>query len=232
MTAAIAKMEKNASYAEKHWKTLTQWAEYLLENGTDTGDQLTTDNFAGDCPHHANLSAKGVLGIAAYARLAEMLNKKEEAEKYLDAAREMAKEWEKITNAGDHYRLAFDQPYSWGMKYNLVWDRLLDLNLFSERVIQKEIDFYLTKMNKFGCPLDNRHSYAKVDWTVWSASLSKDRLMFRKLILPLHKFMNETTDRVPMADLINTDCAKVADFHGRSVVGGYFIRLLEDEMNK
>ena len=39
MTAAIAKMEKNASYAEKHWKTLTQWAEYLLENGTDTGDQ-------------------------------------------------------------------------------------------------------------------------------------------------------------------------------------------------
>lgn len=31
MTAAIAKMEKNASYAEKHWKTLTQWAEYLLE---------------------------------------------------------------------------------------------------------------------------------------------------------------------------------------------------------
>ena len=73
MTAAIAKMEKNASYAEKHWKTLTQWAEYLLENGTDTGDQLTTDNFAGNCPHHTNLSAKGILGIAAYARLAEML---------------------------------------------------------------------------------------------------------------------------------------------------------------
>ena len=92
MTAAIAKMEKNASYAEKHWKTLTQWAEYLLKNGTDTGDQLTTDNFAGDCPHHANLSAKGILGIAAYARLAEMLNKKEEAKKYMNAAGEMAKE--------------------------------------------------------------------------------------------------------------------------------------------
>ena len=118
MTAAIAKMEKNASYAEKHWKTLTQWAEYLLENGTDTGDQLTTDNFAGNCPHHTNLSAKGILGIAAYARLAEMLNKKEEAEKYMDAAHEMTKEWEKAAYAGDHYRLAFDQPDSWGMKYN------------------------------------------------------------------------------------------------------------------
>ena len=32
--------------------------------------------------------------IAAYTRLAEMLNKKEEAEKYIDTAGEMAKEWE------------------------------------------------------------------------------------------------------------------------------------------
>ncbi|WP_425591415.1 hypothetical protein [Bacteroides faecichinchillae] len=32
---------------------------------------------------------------------------------------------------------------------------------------------------------------------------------------------------MPMADLINTDQSKVVDFRGRSVVGGYFIRLLE-----
>ena len=94
MTAAIAKMENNASYAEKHWETLTHWAEYLLEIGTDTGDQLTADNFAGGCHHHANLSAKSILGIASYAKLAEMLNKKEEAKKYMDVAREMVKEWE------------------------------------------------------------------------------------------------------------------------------------------
>lgn len=228
MTAAIAKMEKNASYAEKHWKTLTQWAEYLLENGTDTGDQITTDNFAGDCHHHANLSAKGILGIAAYARLAEMLDKKEEAKKYMNVASEMAKEWEMAAYAGDHYRLAFDQPDdSWGMKYNLIWDRLLGLNLFPERVIQKETDFYLAKMNEFGCPLDSRHSYTKADWTVWTASLSDDRMQFRKLMLPLYKFMNETTDRTPMADLINTDKATIVGFAGRSVVGAYFIRLLE-----
>ncbi|WP_455963055.1 glutaminase domain-containing protein [Bacteroides bouchesdurhonensis] len=229
MTAAIAKMEKNASYAEKHWETLTHWAEYLLDIGTDTGDQLTTDNFAGGCHHHANLSAKSILGIASYAKLAEMLNKKEEAKKYMDVAREMVKEWEESAYAGDHYRLAFDQPDSWGMKYNLVWDRLLGLNLFPERVIQKEMDFYLTKMNEFGCPLDSRHSYTKTDWTVWTGSLSTDSTTFRKFILPIHKFMNETKDRVPMADFINTDRATIVDFRGRSVVGGYFIRLLEQK---
>ena len=83
-------------------------------------------------------------------------------------------------------------------------------------------------MNEFGCPLDNRHSYTKLDWTVWTASLTTDSMKFRKFILPLHKFMNETTDRVPMADLINTDKAIVVDFRGRSVVGGYFIQLLEN----
>ena len=227
MTAAIARMEKNAGYAEKHWKTLTQWADYLVETGVDTGDQISSDNFAGGCPHHANLSVKGILGIASYARLAEMLNKKEVAGKYMKVAQVMAKEWEKAAYAGDHYRLAFDQPDSWGMKYNLVWDRLLGLNLFPDRVTQKEVDYYLTKMNKYGCPLDGRHDYTKVDWTVWTGALSADRTMFRKFIVPLHRFMNETGERAPMADLIHTDRPDVADFRGRSVVGSYFIRLLE-----
>ena len=32
----------------------------------------------------------------------------------MNAAGEMAKEWEMAAYAGDHYRLAFDQPDSWG----------------------------------------------------------------------------------------------------------------------
>lgn len=140
----------------------------------------------------------------------------------------MAKDWEMAAYAGNHYRLAFDQEGGWGMKYNLIWDKLLGLHLFPERVLRKEVDFYLTRMNEFGCPLDSRHNYTKADWTVWTASLAADRMTFRKFILPLHRFMNETTDRVPMADLINTDRATVAGFCGRSVVGAYFIGLIHE----
>lgn len=146
---------------------------------------------------------------------------------YIETIPKVVKEWEEAAYAGDHYRLAFNQPDSWGMKYNLVWDRLLGVNLFPERVIQKEMAFYATQMNEFGCPLESRHGYTKADWTVWTASLSTDRMTFRKFILSLHKFMNETKERVPMADLIDTEQAKVVNFRGRSVVGAYFIRLLE-----
>lgn len=82
-------------------------------------------------------------------------------------------------------------------------------------------------MSTYGCPLDSRNLYSKTDWTVWTASLSNDRETFRKFILPLYQFINETTDRVPMADLINTDQSTIVGFPGRPVVGGYFIRLLE-----
>jgi hypothetical protein len=65
LTAAIAEMEGNAGYAEKHWDVLTTWANYLLENGLDPENQLCTDDFAGHFAHNVNLSVKAIMGIAS-----------------------------------------------------------------------------------------------------------------------------------------------------------------------
>ena len=228
MVAAMAKAEKDASYAKAHWETLSKWAGYLMENGVDTDKQIDTDSFAGRYSHNANLSAKGILGIASYALLAKMLGKQEDAEKYLAAAKRMAEEWEKQASDGDHYRLAFDQPDSWGQKYNLIWDKLLDLHVFPDRVVELETAFYRTKLNTYGCPLHSKTDYAKADWTVWTAALQNDRLMFREFILPLYNYMNENKWRVPMADTYNVVNQKTrVTSWGRPVTGAYFIKLLE-----
>ena len=228
MVAAMAKAEKDASYAKAHWETLSKWAGYLMENGVDTDKQIDTDSFAGRYSHNANLSAKGILGIASYALLAKMLGKQEDAEKYLAAAKRMAEEWEKQASDGDHYRLAFDQPDSWGQKYNLIWDKLLDLHVFPDRVVELETAFYRTKLNTYGCPLHSKTDYAKADWTVWTAALQNDRLMFREFLLPLYNYMNENKWRVPMADTYNVVNQKTrVTSWGRPVTGAYFIKLLE-----
>lgn len=227
LTTAIATAEGNAAYAEKHWKALTTWANYLMEHGLDPENQLCTDDFAGHFAHNVNLSAKAIMGIAGYGKLAEMLGEKEVAATYTTAAMKMAKEWMKMANDGDHFRLTFDQPGTWSQKYNLVWDKLLDLDIFPEEVIKKEVAFYLTKQNKYGLALDNRRTYTKADWIVWTATLADDSTTFQKFIDPLYDFVTETPDRVPMSDWYETTDATQVGFQARSVVGGYFIKMLE-----
>ena len=228
LTTAIAHVEGNATYAEKHWDALTAWANYLMANGLDPENQLCTDDFAGHFAHNVNLSAKAIMGIAGYGKLAEMLGKKDIAEKYTSKAKEMARQWIEMADDGDHFKLTFDQPGTWSQKYNLVWDKLLDLGIFPDEVTKKEVDYYLTKQNEFGVPLDNRRMYTKSDWIVWSATLANDSTTFTKFIDPVYKYVTETPNRVPMSDWYETTDATQVGFQARSVVGGYFIKLLEE----
>lgn len=227
LTAAIAQMEGNATYAAKHWDVLTTWSNYLLENGLDPENQLCTDDFAGHFAHNTNLSIKAIMGIAGYGKLAGMLGKTDIQEKYTAAAKEMAAKWQTMASDGDHYRLTFDQPGTWSQKYNLVWDKLLGFNLFPPEVAQTELAYYLTKQNKYGLPLDNRRMYTKADWIIWTATLANDQETFQKLVDPVHLFVTETPDRVPMSDWYETPDAKQVGFQARSVVGGYFIKMLD-----
>ena len=140
----------------------------------------------------------------------------------------MAQEWVRMAGDGDHFRLTFDQPGTWSQKYNLVWDKLLNLGIFPEEVLQKEVAFYLTKQNSFGLPLDNRRTYTKADWIVWTATLANDTTTFKKFVDPLYRYVTGTPDRVPMSDWYETTDATQVGFQARSVVGGYFIKMLEE----
>jgi len=229
LTAAVCHYEKSAAYARKHWDVITTWTKYLLQFGLDPENQLCTDDFAGHFAHNTNLSVKAILGIASYGYMAGMLGKKDLEKQYKDTARTMAKEWVKMADDGDHYRLTFDNPNTWSQKYNLVWDKMLGLDIFPETVARKEVSFYIGHMNKYGLPLDNRQTYTKTDWIVWSATMAENQADFMLLVAPLYKFMNETEDRVPMSDWVYTDSRKRRSFKARSVVGGYFIKMLCDK---
>ena len=229
ITDAVCQQENSPEYAKKHWKTLTTWVDYLVEYGLDPENQLCTDDFAGHFAHNVNLSAKAIVAIAAYAKMAEMQGLTEVAEKYNKIARDYAAKWEEMANDGDHYRLTFDKEGTWSQKYNLVWDKLLGLNVFPKEIVDKEIAYYKTRQNKYGLPLDNRETYTKSDWIVWTATMAPDQESFETFITPLYSFYNETVDRVPMSDWVFTDNDHRRGFMARAVVGGYFIKMLEQK---
>ena len=226
--AAIAKAEGNAAFAQKYAPILQQWADYLVEKGLDPENQVCTDDFAGHLAHNANLSIKAILGLGAYAQILEMQGKREAAGFYRIKARDFAKRWVDMANDGDHYRLAFDKPGTWSQKYNLVWDRILGLNLFPPDVARKEIAFYEDHLNRYGLPLDIRKSYTKLDWELWTATLAESPADWEKLISPIYDWVNQSPTRIPLSDWYWTRDGTHVGFQARSVVGGIFIKMLSD----
>jgi len=227
--AAIAEMEGNADFAGLYWPKLTQWAGYLKQKGLDPEKQLCTDDFAGHLAHNINLSAKAICALGAFGKLCALHGDRALATEYSVLARQFGQQWIRDADDGDHYRLAFDKPGTWSQKYNLIWDRILGLDIFPPDVARKEMDFYKKVQNRYGLPLDNRKDYTKLDWITWTATLTQNRTDFETLIEPIYQFLNSTPDRLPMTDWYDTRTARRVGFTGRPVVGGVFAALLYDK---
>ena len=239
MEAAVAIATKDTSFAESHLDVLEQWVKYLLDNGRDPENQLCTDDFAGHLAHNCNLSLKAIMGIAGLGIIYGMMGNKRDERKYIKIARDMALDWAKRASNGDgSYRLAFDKPNTFSMKYNIVWDKLFGTQIMPKSVIASEVASYYRHMQTYGLPLDNRKPYTKSDWLVWTATLAEDRRDFENFIEPMWNAFNSTPSRVPMTDWYftltsqhvsyNSKSEKVEkSFRNRTVQGGLFIKLLE-----
>ena len=229
LLAAVARIDGNADFAGKYWPAVQKWAKFLEAKGFDPENQLCTDDFAGHLAHNTNLSVKAIVGLGCYAMLADMRGEATEAARVRKIAQEFTARWVKEADDGDHFRLTFDKPGTWSQKYNLVWDKLLKYDLFPKEVAAKEVAFYLTKQNKYGLPLDSRKEYTKLDWIVWTATLADKRDDFEALMSPIVIFLNESPSRVPMTDWYHTDSGKQSGFQARPVVGGVFIKMMDDD---
>ena len=232
MTAAATAASGDMSFVNESWELLTTWAGYLRQHGLDPENQLCTDDFAGHLAHNCNLSIKAILGVAAYGRLLHRRGEEAEGERWIEAARSMAREWvEKASNGDGTYRLAFDRPGTFSMKYNAVWDKLLGLRVFPQGAWDKELKSYLTRLNPYGMPLDNRAAYTKSDWMVWVASMM-NKEDFEVMVSTLWDAYDTMPNRVPLGDWYETEDAwqaKYREFQNRTVQGGLFMRLLSEK---
>lgn len=226
LLGALAHVTGDFGDARANWPLLSRWAGYLAEHGEDPGEQLCTDDFSGVLGHNVNLAAKAVVGLACYARLAAGIGEAETATSFRAIAERFAASLLSRARDGDATRLAFNQAGTWSVKYNMVWDRILGLDLWSAAERRRELAVYRSKVELYGCPLDNRSTLTKPEWMLWGACLADDPALFSDFVARINRYANATPNRVPLSDLYFTDSGRKIGFQARSVLGGLFIGLL------
>ena len=134
-------------------------------------------------------------------------------------------------SVGDHTALTFGDGYGWSLKYNLVWDGIFGTGLFSGKMIENEIQWYLRMQNPYGVPLDIRKDYTKTDWILWVAAMATSSEDRKALIRPIHRFLIDSPDRVPFTDFYFTSTARQRSMQNRTVQGGLFMPMLKDYLS-
>lgn len=229
MEANVALADKNADFALSHMDVFKTWCEYLIKYGDDPENQLCTDDFAGHLAHNCNLTLKAIMGIMGMSILFEMAGQHDNAKMYREIAKSKADSWCKRAKKPDgSYRLSFDKEGTYSMKYNMVWDKIWGTGLFDSSVYESEISANFERLEKYGMPLDSRSDYTKADWLVWCATLAPTLSQFKRYVAPLWQAYNDTPDRCPMTDWYDTKSACAVAFRHRSVVGGFYIKTLEN----
>ncbi len=227
--AAICDADNNTDFVAEHIDTLRTWCKYLIKYGLDPEHQLCTDDFAGHMAHNVNLSIKAIMGIAAYSRILKRLSIDGESEEMMQKAREYAKSVvTRAANTDGSYRLAYDKPDSFSLKYNAVWDKIWKTNLFPKEFYEGEIKRYKKETLPYGVPLDSREKYTKSDWLLWVASIADNKEDFTALVDPMWNAFNTMRTRVPMSDWYYCDTSDSCMFQNRTVQAGLFIRLMLD----
>lgn len=230
MEAAAALATGDVSFAASHIDVLRGWVGYLEKNGDDPGEQLCTDDFAGHLAHNCNLALKAIMGIASFGVILGLMGEKKESAARISQAKKMAKGWiKRAKNPDGSFRLAFDRPGSFSLKYNAVWDKVFRLDIFPKGTFDREVERYFVEQRPYGVPLDSRMTYTKSDWLVWAATLASSRASFDVLLEPLLRFYSATPDRVPMTDWFWADTAHQVEFQARSVQGGLWMKILADK---
>ncbi|KAH9841230.1 DUF1793-domain-containing protein [Teratosphaeria destructans] len=231
MTLAYAQRANDDAYLSAHYPILKQWNEYLISEALIPANQISTDDFAGALANQTNLALKGIIGIEAMAQIANRTGHAADGANYTRIAHEYIRLWQTYginDNATTpHAELNYGNASSYVLLYNLFADAELGLELVPQSVYDMQSKFYPTVFNDYGVPLDTRHTYTKVDWQSFCASIASTSTN-QQFTSVIAKWLNQTPTNLAFTDLYDTISGNYPSgitFIDRPVVGGTFAAL-------
>ncbi|KAI2627772.1 DUF1793-domain-containing protein [Hypoxylon sp. NC1633] len=231
MSYAYYKFTGDFGWLSSHYQLLRQFAQYLIDFSLVPSAQLSTDDFAGELANQTNLAIKGIVGLQAMSHISRIIGNLDDAANFADKATSYYAQWEgyAIDPSGKHTLLAYQWRSSWGLLYNIYFDKLLNLGLVDPKLYEMQSAWYAQVSQVYGVPLDNRHHYTKSDWEIWAAATCSQTTR-RLFVNAVAYWLNETTTNLPFSDLYEVVGTgdyplQIDHFSARPVVGGHFALL-------
>lgn len=128
-------MENAKRWVDRSYRLWKQWTGYLVDYSLVPESQLSTDDFAGWLALQTNLALKGIIGIHAMSKLAEIVGNEDDAKMYRNMSKTYVAKWEEYGFSRDktHAKVAYDWYGSWTTLYNLYADSLLCFRVEPEK---------------------------------------------------------------------------------------------------
>ncbi|KAJ6569518.1 hypothetical protein B0H19DRAFT_697259 [Mycena capillaripes] len=227
MALSFARATGDKTQITRYRALLDQWTQYLIEDSLIPAFQLSTDDFAGQLANQTNLAIKGIIGIRCMAEISKLLGDNAKYANYSSIAADYVTKWQTLSaSTGPHLTLAYGENDSWGLAYNLFSDVHLGLKLFPQSVYDEQTAWYKTVANKYGVPLDTRHTYTKSDWEVWTSAIVTDTSLRDLFISSLKGYLSNGLNNQAFPDWYDTITGVAEGFRARPVVGGHLALLL------
>ena len=237
MLAAIAQRQNNnITYLLPYNSgVLRSWADFIVTSLPMPPMQLCTDDFEGPEANNTNLVTKGIVALEAYAMLLDMMGNSTGAAYYRSQWKKFLDFW--LTNAVEgegatrHYKREYQLGGSFSLKYNILYQLILNVSVFPQDVINTELLYYLTQRNDtYGVPLNDRASFTLTEYQGGLVGMAATNATLRQpLVNQLFMFANTTQTRAPLNDRYNTTTGaglSPASFIARATVGEIFSLML------
>ncbi|KAF7595094.1 hypothetical protein BBP40_007298 [Aspergillus hancockii] len=218
-------------WVAKYQDLIRPYADYLVDNGVDIAEQLSSNDAAGPLANETNLAIKVAVGLKAFGELTGLTEYshigKERADLFFTGG--LGVDEEKT-----HFVLQYPgKPASWKIPYNLYPDVLFDLETFPQEANQMSSTFFKSVRGEYGVPLDNRQDWAKSDWNMWLAA-TFDSDTRDEFVEDLWAFMTNGKHNWPFSDRYVATSGKGVSpgvpvlCRARPTVGGHFALMALD----
>lgn len=230
---AIMRCGADDSLIKANYELLQKWFKYIKNNGLIPDNQLCTDDFTDRIDANVNLLIKAMVAIKCFSLIAEKYGYQTDSEDALSCLENYKKQFYGLFEKCEHLPLSYkSEGDSYSLKYNMAYDVLFDLGIFSEDMRKREIECYRRVNRYLGLPLDSRSDLVKTDWVLHACTLTDDLDIQKELYAGVANYLNESIDRVPFPDLYRSNIGHLKEVQNRPVQGGIFILLLKDILKK